>query len=44
MTSIEQLFTDMFESGRMCKGCYVQALAAPDMNYKCPIHGQEENE
>ena len=36
--TIEQLFTDMFSSGRMCKGCYVKALACPDLNYKCPIH------
>jgi len=37
MSTIEQLFTDMFNSGRMCKGCYVKALACPDLNYQCPI-------
>ena len=40
--TIEQLFTDMFSSGRMCKGCYVKALACPDLNYKCPIHDLED--
>jgi len=42
MSTIEQLFCDMFESGRMCKGCFVKALASPDLNYKCPIHDEEE--
>jgi len=40
MSTIEQLFCDMFESGRICKGCFVKALASPDLNYKCPIHDE----
>ena len=39
-----QLFTDAFAAGQMCKGCYVKAIACPDLNYKCPICDVEEEE
>jgi len=37
-----QLFTDAFRSGDMCKGCYVKAIACPDLNYKCPVCDTED--
>jgi hypothetical protein len=40
--TIEDLAVSHYNAGTMCTGCFVRMIAPRDINYKCPVCGDDE--